>query len=158
MILDAEIKAQLAQYLQLMENDIVLKVSAGDDQVSRDMLALVDELATMSPKIKVEKTKLQRTPSFSVNRIGEDTGITFAGVPLGHEFTSLVLALLQVSGRPPKVDQNVIDRIKSIKGTYHFETYVSLTCHNCPDVVQALNLMSVLNTGISHTMIDGAAF
>jgi NADH-dependent peroxiredoxin subunit F len=158
MILDAEIKAQLAQYLQLMENDIVLKVSAGDDQVSRDMLALVDELAAMSPKIKVEKTQLQRTPSFSVNRIGEDTGITFAGVPLGHEFTSLVLALLQVSGRPPKVDQNVIDRIKSIKGTYHFETYVSLTCHNCPDVVQALNLMSVLNTGISHTMIDGAAF
>lgn len=158
MILDAEIKAQLAQYLQLMENDIVLKVSAGDDQVSRDMLALVDELAAMSPKIKVEKTQLQRTPSFSVNRIGEDTGITFAGVPLGHEFTSLVLALLQVSGRPPKVDQNVIDRIKSIKGTYHFETYVSLTCHNCPEVVQALNLMSVLNTGISHTMIDGAAF
>ncbi|WP_374720212.1 alkyl hydroperoxide reductase subunit F [Parageobacillus toebii] len=158
MILDAEIKAQLAQYLQLMENDIVLKVSAGDDQVSRDMLALVDELAAMSPKIKVEKTQLQRTPSFSVNRIGEDTGITFAGVPLGHEFTSLVLALLQVSGRPPKVDQNVIDRIKSIKGTYHFETYVSLTCHNCPDVVQALNLMSILNTGISHTMIDGAAF
>ncbi|OXB93856.1 alkyl hydroperoxide reductase subunit F [Parageobacillus galactosidasius] len=158
MILDAEIKAQLAQYLQLMENDIVLKVSAGDDQVSRDMLALVDELAAMSPKIKVEKTQLQRTPSFSVNRIGEDTGITFAGVPLGHEFTSLVLALLQVSGRPPKVDQNVIDQIKSIKGTYHFETYVSLTCHNCPEVVQALNLMSVLNTGISHTMIDGAAF
>lgn len=158
MILDAEIKAQLSQYLQLMENDIVLKVSAGDDRVSRDMLALVDELATMSPKIKVEKTQLQRTPSFSVNRIGEDTGVTFAGVPLGHEFTSLVLALLQVSGRPPKVDQAVIDQIKNIKGTYHFESYVSLTCHNCPDVVQALNLMSILNPGISHTMIDGAAF
>ncbi|MCZ0755046.1 alkyl hydroperoxide reductase subunit F [Anoxybacillus sp. J5B_2022] len=158
MILDAEIKAQLAQYLQLMENDIVLKVSAGDDQVSRDMLALVDELATMSSKIKVEKTRLERTPSFSVNRIGEDTGVTFAGVPLGHEFTSLVLALLQVSGRPPKVDQAVIDQIKNIKGTYHFESYVSLTCHNCPDVVQALNVMSVLNPNISHTMIDGAAF
>ncbi|MBB5326012.1 alkyl hydroperoxide reductase subunit F [Anoxybacillus tepidamans] len=158
MILDAEIKAQLAQYLQLIENDIVLKVSAGDDRVSRDMLALVDELATMSPKIKVEKTQLQRTPSFSVNRIGEDTGVTFAGVPLGHEFTSLVLALLQVSGRPPKVDQAVIDQIKNIKGTYRFESYVSLTCHNCPDVVQALNLMSILNPGISHTMIDGAAF
>lgn len=158
MILDAEIKAQLAQYLQLMENDIVLKVSAGDDQVSRDMLALVDELATMSSKIKVEKTRLERTPSFTVNRIGEDTGVTFAGVPLGHEFTSLVLALLQVSGRPPKVDQAVIDQIKNIKGTYHFESYVSLTCHNCPDVVQALNVMSVLNPNISHTMIDGAAF
>lgn len=158
MLLDADIKAQLAQYLQLLENDIVLTVSAGDDNVSRDMLALIDELTAMSPKIKVEKAKLERTPSFSVNRVGENTGITFAGVPLGHEFTSLVLALLQVSGRPPKVSQDVVDRIQQIRGKHHFETYVSLTCHNCPDVVQALNIMSVLNPDISHTMIDGAAF
>ncbi|MED3730320.1 alkyl hydroperoxide reductase subunit F [Geobacillus stearothermophilus] len=158
MMLDADIKAQLAQYLQLLENDIVLTVSAGDDNVSRDMLALIDELTAMSPKIKVEKAKLERTPSFSVNRVGENTGITFAGVPLGHEFTSLVLALLQVSGRPPKVSQDVVDRIQQIRGKHHFETYVSLTCHNCPDVVQALNIMSVLNPDISHTMIDGAAF
>ncbi|MCM3567071.1 alkyl hydroperoxide reductase subunit F [Neobacillus mesonae] len=158
MILDADIKAQLEQYLQLLENDIVLKVSADSDQLSNDMLSLVDELAAMSSKIKVEKTTLERTPSFSVNRIGEDTGIIFSGIPLGHEFTSLVLALLQVSGRAPKVNQAVIDQVKNIKGEYHFETYVSLTCHNCPDVVQALNIMSVLNPGISHTMIDGASF
>ena len=94
MLLDADIKAQLAQYLQMMEGDVLLKVSAGSDKVSRDMVALVDELATMSSKIKVENTELERTPSFSVNRIGEDTGITFAGIPLGHEFTSLVLALI----------------------------------------------------------------
>ncbi|WHZ02586.1 alkyl hydroperoxide reductase subunit F [Neobacillus sp. YX16] len=158
MLLDADIKAQLSQYLQLMEGEILLKVSAGTDDVSRDMLLLIDELATMSKNIKVEKTELERTPSFSVNRIGEDTGVTFAGIPLGHEFTSLVLALLQVSGRAPKVDQKVIDQIKAIKGEYHFESYISLTCHNCPDVVQALNIMSVLNPGISHTMIDGAAY
>ncbi|HDX9580353.1 alkyl hydroperoxide reductase subunit F [Bacillus cytotoxicus] len=158
MILDADIKAQLAQYLQLMENDVLLKVSAGTDDVSKDMLALVDELATMSSKIKVEKTQLERTPSFSVNRIGEDTGVAFAGIPLGHEFTSLVLALLQVSGRAPKVEQKVIDQVKNIQGEYHFESYISLSCHNCPDVVQALNLMSVLNPSITHTMIDGAAF
>jgi NADH-dependent peroxiredoxin subunit F len=158
MLLDADIKAQLAQYLGLMEGDVLLKVSEGSGDVSRDMLILVDELATMSSNIKVEKTQLQRTPSFSVNRIGEDTGVTFAGVPLGHEFASLVLALLQVSGRAPKVDQKVIDQIKGIKGEYHFETYISLSCHNCPDVVQALNLMSILNPGITHTMIDGAAF
>ena len=158
MILDADIKAQLDQYLQLIEGDVLLKVSAGSDNVSHDMLALVDELATMSSKIKVEKTQLQRTPSFSVNRVGEDTGVTFAGIPLGHEFTSLVLALLQVSGRAPKVEQNVIDQVKNIKGKYHFESYISLSCHNCPDVVQALNLMSILNHGITHTMIDGAAF
>ncbi|MED4017863.1 alkyl hydroperoxide reductase subunit F [Sutcliffiella cohnii] len=158
MMLDANIKAQLAQYLPLMEGDVLLKVSAGDDEVSRNMLALVDELATMSSRIKVERAELERTPSFSVNRVGENTGITFAGVPLGHEFTSLVLALLQVSGRAPKVDQKVIDQVKNIKGEYRFESYVSLSCHNCPDVVQALNVMSVLNPNISHTMIDGAAF
>ena len=141
-----------------MENDILLKVSAGDDNVSKDMLALVDELATMSSKITVEKVELERTPSFSVNRPGEDTGVVFAGIPLGHEFTSLVLALLQVSGRAPKVEQKLIDQIKNIQGEYHFESYISLSCHNCPDVVQALNVMSVLNPGITHTMIDGAAF
>ncbi|EJS64279.1 alkyl hydroperoxide reductase subunit F [Bacillus cereus] len=158
MILDADIKTQLSQYLQLMENHILLKVSAGDDNVSKDMLSLVDELATMSSKITVEKVELERTPSFSVNRPGEDTGVVFAGIPLGHEFTSLVLALLQVSGRAPKVEQKLIDQIKNIQGEYHFESYISLSCHNCPDVVQALNVMSVLNSGITHTMIDGAAF
>ncbi|RAN87968.1 alkyl hydroperoxide reductase subunit F [Bacillus sp. SRB_28] len=158
MILDADIKTQLSQYLQLMENDILLKVSAGDDNVSKDMLSLVDELATMSSKITVEKVELERTPSFSVNRPGEETGVVFAGIPLGHEFTSLVLALLQVSGRAPKVEQKLIDQIKNIQGEYHFESYISLSCHNCPDVVQALNVMSVLNSSITHTMIDGAAF
>ncbi|REK55345.1 MAG: alkyl hydroperoxide reductase subunit F [Thermobacillus sp.] len=158
MKLDADIREQLQQYLQLLEGDVVIKVSAGSDSVSRDMLDLLDELTGMSSRITVERAELARTPSFSVNRPGEDTGIVFAGVPLGHEFTSLVLALLQVSGRPPKVDDEVIERIKSIKGEYRFETYVSLSCHNCPDVVQALNVMSVLNPGISHTMIDGAAY
>ena len=158
-MLDSDIKQQLDQYLQLLESDLLIKVSAGSDSVSQEMLAFLDELASMSSRIKLENAELARTPSFSVNRAGsEDSGVAFAGVPLGHEFTSLVLALLQVSGRAPKVDQDVIDQIKGIKGTYAFESYISLTCHNCPDVVQALNVMSVLNPGISHTMIDGAAF
>lgn len=158
MVLDANIKAQLNQYMALMENPIVLKVSAGADDVSKEMLALVEELAAMSSKITVEKAELNRTPSFTVNRVGEETGIAFAGIPLGHEFTSLVLALLQVSGRAPKVDEKLINQIKNIKGEFHFEAYISLTCHNCPDVVQALNVMSVLNPNITSTMIDGAAF
>ncbi|PAE08375.1 alkyl hydroperoxide reductase subunit F [Terribacillus saccharophilus] len=158
MVLDANIKAQLNQYMALMENPIVLKVSAGADDVSKEMLALVEELAAMSSKITVEKAELSRTPSFTVNRVGEDTGVAFAGIPLGHEFTSLVLALLQVSGRAPKVDEKLINQIKNIKGEFHFESYISLTCHNCPDVVQALNVMSVLNPNITNTMIDGAAF
>lgn len=158
MKLDADIREQLKQYLQLMEGDVVLKVSAGSDPVSKDMLDLLDELSSMSSRITVQQAELERTPSFSVNRPGEDTGIVFAGVPLGHEFTSLVLALLQVSGRPPKVEEDIIERIKALEGEYRFETYVSLSCNICPDIVQALNMMSVLNPGISHTMIDGAAF
>lgn len=157
-MLSADIKKQLEQYLQLMEGDILLKVSVGDDKVSHDMVELVDELASMSSHIKVEKTTLKRTPSFSVNRPGEDTGITFAGIPFGHEFSSFVLALIQVSGRTPKVDEKLIDQIKGLEGEYHFETYVSLSCTKCPDVVQALNIMSVINPNITHTMIDGAAF
>lgn len=158
MILDAQIKSQLEQYLQLLEGDVLLQVSAGSDKVSTDMVDLVEELSAMSTRIQMERTELERTPSFSVTRPGEETGITFAGIPLGHEFTSLVLALLQVSGRAPKADPKTMDQIKNLEGSYHFESYISLSCQNCPEVVQSLNLMSVLNPNITHTMIDGAAF
>lgn len=158
MLLDGDIKAQLSQYLQLMEGSVLIKVSAGSDSVSSDMIALVDEIASMTSLITTERTKLPRTPSFSIQRAGEDNGITFAGIPLGHEFNSLVLALLQVSGRAPKVEQKIIEQIRALKGSYQFESYISLSCHNCPEVVQALNLMSVLNPAITHTMVDGAVF
>jgi alkyl hydroperoxide reductase subunit F len=159
MALDTEIKAQLQQYLAMLENDIVIRANAGSDPISQDMLDLVNEIAAMSPRIRVEQATLDRMPSFTIDRQGaQASGVVFAGIPLGHEFTSLVLALLQVSGRPPKIDASAIEQIKSITGEYQFQTYVSLTCHNCPDVVQALNVMSVLNPGIRHTMIDGAAF
>ncbi|MBA8779406.1 alkyl hydroperoxide reductase subunit F [Staphylococcus schleiferi subsp. coagulans] len=157
-MLNQELKQQLSQLLDLMEGDVVLKASTGSDENSQKVDNLVNEVAEMSSRITVEKADLKRTPSFSINRPGEDTGITFAGVPLGHEFNSFVLALLQVSGRAPKEEQSVIDQIKSIEQPLHFETYISLTCHKCPDVVQALNLMSVLNPNITHTMIDGAVF
>lgn len=158
MILEKEIKDQLIEYLKLMEDNVVIKLSTGSDEASSNMAGLIDELAFISTKIQVEKAKLLRTPSFSINRVGEETGITFAGIPLGHEFTSLVLALLQVSGRPPKVEEKTINAIKNIKGKYNFESYISLTCHNCPEVVQALNLMSLLNPNITHTMIEGGLF
>lgn len=112
MILEPDIRNQLDQYLQLMENDIVIKVSAGSDTNSQDMLSLINEIASLSPKIKVEKAVLPKTPSFSINRMNEDTGIIFAGIPLGHEFSSLVLALLQVSGRPPKLKQKSLTVLK----------------------------------------------
>ncbi|WP_246552456.1 alkyl hydroperoxide reductase subunit F [Vallitalea pronyensis] len=157
-MLETDIKKQLSQYLELLESDIRIKVSADSGDSSKDMLALIEELASMSPKIFVEETKLDKTPSFSINRMNEDTGVYFAGTPLGHEFTSLVLALLQVSGRAPKIDDTVIEQIKNIQSEHHFLTYISLSCHNCPDVVQALNTMSVLNPNITHTMVDGAVF
>ena len=158
MLLDDQIKTQLKQYLAMLEGDLVLKVHVGEDETSKNMLELVQTLDDMSPRITIEHVELERTPSFSVNRVGEDTGVIFAGLPLGHEFTSLVLALLQVSGRAPKIDESTVKRIQAIKEPMNFETYVSLTCHNCPDVVQALNIMSVLNPNITHTMIEGGAF
>ncbi|MBC1501334.1 alkyl hydroperoxide reductase subunit F [Listeria weihenstephanensis] len=158
MALDKEIKDQLAGYLDLLEQNIVLKVSVATDENSQKLLEFVTEIADMSPKIRLERGSLPRTPSFSVEREDTDFGIVFAGIPLGHEFTSLILALLQVSGRPPKISDEVAAQIKKINAPHHFESYVSLTCHNCPDIVQALNIMSVLNPNISHTMIEGSMF
>lgn len=153
MALDADIKQQLTQYLQLLESDVVITVSVDSSSASSDMLGFLNEIVSMSPRLKLEQRNLVRTPSF---RVG--SRVTFAGIPMGHEFTSFIMALLQVSGRKPKIDDKVIDQIKSIKGSYDFVTYVSLSCHNCPDVVQALNIMSVLNQNITHTMVDGGVF
>ena len=157
-MLNDQLKSQLQQLLQLMEGDVVLKASLGTDDKSKELKELLDEVSAASSHITIEEADLKRTPSFSVNRPGEETGITFAGLPMGHEFNSLVLALLQVSGRAPKEEQAVIDQIKALDQPLHFETYISLTCQKCPDVVQALNLMSLLNPNITHSMIDGAIF
>lgn len=157
-MLNDQLKSQLQQLLQLMEGDVVLKASLGADDKSNELKELLDEVSAASSHITIEETDLKRTPSFSVNRPGEETGITFAGLPMGHEFNSLVLALLQVSGRAPKEEQAVIDQIKALDKPLHFETYISLTCQKCPDVVQALNLMSLLNPNITHSMIDGTIF
>ncbi len=158
MALNQEIKQQLEQYMALLEGPVVIKINAADDETSLEMKELVEEVASMSDYIRLEAADLPRTPSFSVNRPDEETGIIFAGVPLGHEFSSLVLALVQVSGRAPKEDEAVLAQARALKGTYNFETYVSLSCHNCPDVVQALNLLSLVNPNVTHTMIEGGAF
>ena len=158
-MLEENLKAQLKQYLELLENDIALRVKADpEDANGKKVRDFVNEIAEMSPRISVEEAKLVKAPGFSVVRKGEMRGIAFAGIPLGHEFNSLVLALLQVSGRSPKIEEDLKKRIQAIDKPYHFETYVSLTCHNCPDVVQALNIMSVLNENITHTMIEGGMF
>lgn len=155
-MLDSATINQLSQYLKLLENDIVIKLSVGSDKTSLEMEKFINDVATLSPMITVEKTILERVPSFSINRINKEFGVIFAGIPLGHEFSSFVLALLQVSGRPPKIEKRIIDQIKKIDSKLIFTTYISLSCNNCPDVVQTLNMMSVINSNISHTMVDGA--
>lgn len=158
MALDQTIIEQLKQYLDLLESDIVFHASLGQDDNSQKVSDFLEEIVGLSPRLSIEKETDSRVPSFTISKPGEPSRVRFAGLPLGHEFTSFVLALLQVSGRAPKVDEQIIQKIKAVKETYHFETYVSLTCHNCPDVVQALNIMSILNPNISHTMIEGGMF
>ena len=159
-MLDAALKAQLAAYLERISQPVEITAQLDDSQASRDMQALLRDIAESSKLITVNTTQggPHRTPSFAINRPGENHGPRFAGLPMGHEFTSLVLALLQVGGYPPKVEQALLDQIKSLDGDLDFEVYVSLTCHNCPDVVQALNLMAVQNPRIKTTMIEGSLF
>ena len=158
-MLDNTIKAQLAAYLEKLQQPIELVATLDDSEASRQMSGLLEDIASLSEKVGVRLDGVDaRRPSFAVTRPGQAARIVFSGLPMGHEFTSLVLALLQTGGHPPKVDAATIAQIRAIPGNHHFETFISLSCHNCPDVVQALNLMSVLNPGISHTMIDGALF
>lgn len=158
-MLETNMKTQLKAYLERLVRPVEITTFAGQDLKSRDMLALVEDIRGLSDKITVVAgSDADRTPSFALTSPGQDISLTFAGLPMGHEFTSLVLALLQVGGYPPKVEQAILDQIRAIKGSFRFETYFSLSCQNCPDVVQALNLMAVLNPGIEHVAIDGALF
>ncbi len=159
-MLDANLKAQLGAYLQRITHPVEIVASLDGTEASGKLQDLIRDIAEASPLIKVSETRggPHRTPSFSVNRPGEASGPRFAGLPMGHEFTSLVLALLQVGGYPPKVDDAVLRQIRELQGDFEFEIYISLTCHNCPDVVQALNLMAIQNPRIKTTMIDGALF
>ena len=158
-MLDTNLKTQLKAYLEKVTQPFEIVASLDDGEKSQEMLSMLQDIAGLSDKITL-KTDGQdaRKPSFALNRIGGDISLRFAGLPMGHEFTSLVLALLQVGGHPSKTAPEVIEQIKGIEGEYNFETYFSLSCQNCPDVVQALNLMAVLNPNIRHVAIDGALF
>ncbi|MCH9826322.1 MAG: alkyl hydroperoxide reductase subunit F [Gammaproteobacteria bacterium] len=159
-MLDANLKTQLKAYLEKVTRPIEIVASVDEGEKSQEMLALLDDLVALSDKITVlaKHGDEERKPSFTLGTPGEDIKLRFAGIPMGHEFTSLVLALLQVGGHPSKTAADVIEQIKALDGEYRFETYFSLSCQNCPDVVQALNLMAVLNPNISHVAIDGALF
>ncbi len=158
-MLDDNVKAQLRGYLGRLQHRIELVASLDESEAGGQMRELLDEIAAQSELIHVRHDgHAERRPSFQITRAGADTGISFAAIPMGHEFTSLVLALLQTGGHPPKVTDEVIEQINALDGDFVFETWMSLTCHNCPDVVQALNVMAVLNPRIRHMAIDGGLF
>lgn len=158
-MLDDTLKTQLKAYLERVTLPFEIEASLSDSESSRELQQLLQDIAAMSDKITLKLDGQDaRRPSFSLKRTGTEQSLRFAAIPLGHEFTSLVLALLWTGGHPPKVEPELIDQIKSLDGDYAFEVYMSLSCHNCPDVVQALSLMSVLNPKVKTVVIDGALF
>ena len=157
-MLDANLKAQLSAYLEKLTQPIELVASLDDSDKSRELDALLSDIASLSDRITRRDGDDARKPSFAINRAGTDVGVRFAAIPMGHEFTSLVLALLQVGGHPPKIEEELANQVRDLEGEFRFETFMSLSCQSCPDTVQALNLMSVLNSNIHHVAIDGALY
>jgi alkyl hydroperoxide reductase subunit F len=159
-MLDDTLKSQLAAYLERVTQPFELVATLGDDDTSRQMRELLQTIQSLrADKITLRTDGLDaRKPSFTLQRVGASNSLRFAGLPLGHEFTSLVLALLWTGGHPPKVEPEVIEQIQALDGDFNFEVYMSLSCHNCPDVVQALSLMAIFNPKVRTTVIEGGAF
>ncbi len=159
-MLDDNLKAQLGAYLERVQQPFEIVASLSDSENSREMLDLLQTIAGLrSDKITLRTDGNDaRKPSFTLQRVGADNSLRFAGLPLGHEFTSLVLALLWTGGHPPKEEAETLDNIRALDGDFNFEVYMSLSCHNCPDVVQALSLMAILNPKVKTTVIEGGAF
>ncbi|GGZ67053.1 alkyl hydroperoxide reductase subunit F [Lysobacter xinjiangensis] len=158
-MLDDSLKTQLSAYLEKLQQPIQLVASLDGSDASRELEALLQGIAALNDKVEYLRADDDaRKPSFAIVRAGTDIDVRFAGIPMGHEFTSLVLALLWVGGHPPKLEEEVQNQVRDLEGEFRFETYMSLSCQSCPDTVQALNLMSVLNPNIKHVAIDGALF
>ena len=159
-MLEDNLNTQLKAYLERLQRPVELVATLDGSATSNELRELLEDIRAQSDKITVvEKNDLDvRKPSFLITNPGVDTGVRFAGVPLGHEFTSLVLALLHVGGHPSKEASDLLEQIRELDGDYHFETYYSLSCHNCPDVVQAMNLMAVFNPRVRAVAIDGGLF
>jgi alkyl hydroperoxide reductase subunit F len=159
-MLDANLKSQLQGYLARISQPVEITASVDGGDKSREMIELLNDVESVCALVRIDAhgEEAQMRPSFALRRPGAAPHVRFAGVPMGHEFTSLALALLQAGGYPPKIDAGMIEQIRALDGDFNFETFVSLTCQSCPEVVQALNAMAALNPNIRHTMIDGAVF
>jgi NADH-dependent peroxiredoxin subunit F len=162
-MLDANLKTQLKSYLEKVTQSIEIVAYLDDGEKSQELQGLLQDIASLSDRISYEERRGAasgdaRTPSFEVKRANSDVKVTFAGIPMGHEFTSLVLALLQVGGHPVKLENEVIEQVRGLDGVFSFEVYMSLTCQNCPEVVQSINAMAALNPNVQIVTIDGALF
>jgi alkyl hydroperoxide reductase subunit F len=156
---------KVKQHLQSIRKPIAIEASLDETAASNQLKQLLQALQSSSDKIRLSfDGRDTRKPSFSIRQdamAGEDAteeALRFAAIPLGHEFSSLVLALLWAGAHPPKVAESQLAQIKSLKGSFRFEVYMSLSCHNCPDVVQALSLMALVNPAVKTVVIDGALF
>ena len=158
MKLNSDLRKQFSSYMDMLKEDIILSASLDGSENSKKVKDFLDDIASISDKVTIKEITLDRTPSFRIDTQSKVGNVYFAAVPLGHEFASFVLVLLQSSGVTPKVSPETLKRIKSIDKNYNFETYISLSCHICPDLVQALNIMAVLNDKITHTTIDGGLY
>ncbi len=158
-MLDTATTASLAAYLERITLDVELVASLDDSAVARETRELLTETAALSPRVAFRDDGTdERRPSFAIRRVGTDVEVRFAGLPMGHEFTSYVLALLQVGGHPVKAEDSLLEQVRALAGGHRFEVFFSQSCQNCPDVVQALNALSVTNASIDVVSIDGAAF
>lgn len=159
-LLDDNLTQQLGALMPRIVNDVELVYSLDTREASANLEQLMQDIAALSDKVTARRDDdaHERRPAFTIARKGTEIAVTFAGIPMGHEFSSLVLALLQVGGNPVKEEQELIDQVVALDGDFNFVTYMSLTCQNCPTVVQALNTMSVLNPRIKHTAVEGSLF
>ena len=153
-----QLSGQLEQHFALLKHPVELAAAVDDSPKSRQLAQFLDEVAALSGKLTVTREDHERRPSFAIRRAGTDVEVRFAAIPLGHELTSFVLAVLQVGGHPPAVKPEILDQVRQLDGDYEFTTYLSLTCQNCPEVVQALNVMSITNPRIRHVAVDGSLF
>lgn len=159
-MLEQEMKNQLKAYLENLKSEIKLVLSLDESATAESLKSLAQDIASLNDKVTVveDPNASERKPIMQVVNPSKQTSIGFAGLPMGHEFTSLVLALLHSGGHPMKIEADVIEQIAGLENELNFEVFISLSCQNCPDVVQALNMMSAINPKIKTTMIDGAAF
>jgi alkyl hydroperoxide reductase subunit F len=155
-MLDAAIKTQLQDVYASLESSLTLRVLSSTHDKQDELVSMLNDIASTSSKINVDVvSETSEYPRFFLDKDGTPTGIAFTGIPGGHEFTSLVLALLNADGKGKLPDEDTLKRVSRLKGAIHLRTFISLSCENCPEVVQALNVMALNHDNFEHEMIDG---